>query len=116
MSSFLPSRSGRFRAPPAPATDAQAQLAAHLEQSIAEFSEPEPKVERPVMRGMKRLANLTTSLVQQMDAEADKAADEVQAAHDYAREAIGKFREQGKQIRQNADDMLAQLGQITNET
>jgi hypothetical protein len=84
----------------------------HLAAAIAEFTPP--KEGPPKMRGMQRLAFLTQDLVKNMDAEADKVADEIQEAHDRAQAAIGKFRAHGADIRKVADDIEAALGQITN--
>jgi uncharacterized membrane protein YccC len=108
MTGFLPSRSGRFRA-----QAAGEALDRHLQQSIADLSPA--KESGPTMRGMKRLANLTANLIQQMDAEADAVANEIEQAHAEAQQAIGEFREHGKQIRGVAADIRAQLGQISND-
>ncbi|MBR0700185.1 hypothetical protein JQ599_09760 [Bradyrhizobium diazoefficiens] len=101
--------------PPAPKLAAAwpiatAKLEQHLSAAIAELGPPR---EQP-MRGMKRLAFLTQDLVKNMDAEADKVADEIQQAHDRAQGAIDKFRQHGADIRKVADDIEAALGQITN--
>ncbi|MFT4115414.1 hypothetical protein [Bradyrhizobium sp.] len=96
------------QASPAPAQ----RLDEHLVAAISEFSAPTE--DPPKMRGMQRLAFLTQDLVKNMDAEADKVADEIQEAHDRAQAAIGKFRAHGKDIRKVADDIEAALGQITN--
>jgi hypothetical protein len=87
-----------------------ARLEQHLSAAIAELAPPKEHA----MRGMKRLAFLTQDLVKNMDAEADKVADEIQQAHDRAQAAIGKFRQHGAEIRKVADDIEAALGQITN--
>jgi hypothetical protein len=63
---------------------------------------------------MRRLADLTEGLMQKVDRVADAAADEVQAATDYALEAVGKFKDQATDIRRTADDILSQLGQTSN--
>ncbi|UPJ43943.1 hypothetical protein IVB40_07695 [Bradyrhizobium sp. 40] len=89
---------------------AAAKLEQHLTSTIAELAAPKEHV----MRGMKRLAFLTQDLVKNMDAEADKVADEIQLAHDRAQAAIDKFRQHGADIRKVADDIEAALGQITN--
>jgi hypothetical protein len=66
------------------------------------------------MRGMKRLANLTGQLMQQIDAEADAAANELAAAHEDAKAAVGEFRSHAGEVRKVAADIRAQLGQISN--
>jgi len=52
--------------------------------------------------------------MEKVDQVADAAADEVQAATDYALDAVGKFKDQAADIRRTADDILSQLGQTSN--
>lgn len=95
---------------PAPTPGARA-LERHLTQSIQQFSTPQ---ERPHMRGMQRLANLTETLIKSMDADADAMADRITAGHARAQAAIGKFGDFAVSIEKTADEIEAALGQITN--
>jgi hypothetical protein len=103
------------RSSPLPAsTKLDRHLAAAIQQFSNPFSAPPKQESEPTMRGMERLANLTDTLMNKIDDEADKAADEIELATGYALDAVGKFRDQGKNIRKKADDILSQLGQTTN--
>lgn len=106
---FLASRSGRFRSHPA-----AARLDRHLKQSIERLSKPETESE-PTMRGMQRLANLTASVTQAIDAKADAVADRITAGQARAETAIGKFDGLAASIEKTADEIEAALGQISNE-
>lgn len=66
------------------------------------------------MRGLNRLANLAQTIMEDIDKEANAVADELVAAKQSARETIGHFRDHAGTIRKVADDVKAQLGQISN--
>jgi hypothetical protein len=82
----------------------------------AEAASTNPSIEqgKQTMRGMKRLANLTETLMKQIDAEADAAAEELTAAVGDAKTAVGEFRSHAGEVRKVAADIRAQLGQISN--
>ena len=84
---------------------------------LAEQARPNPPTATPgevKMRGMNRLANLAQTIMDEIDKEADSVADELVAAKQKAKESIGHFREHATAIRKVADDVTAQLGQISN--
>lgn len=66
------------------------------------------------MHGLNRLANLAQSIMGDIDKEANAVADELVAAKQSATETIGRFREHAGTIRKVAEDVKAQLGQISN--
>ncbi len=75
---------------------------------------PTQQQQEQTMRGMQRLANLAQTITQEIDAEANAAADKLVAAKQNAKSAIGKFHEHAGAIQKVADDVVAQLGQISN--
>lgn len=90
--------------------------AEHIDEIVTAAAVVAPSTGRyPTMRGMKRLANLAPTLVADIDAEADKVADELVAKKARAHEAIGKFRGFADAIGQTADEIEAALGQLTND-
>lgn len=66
------------------------------------------------MQGLNRLANLAKTIMSDIDKEADSAADELVAAKTEAMATVGHFRTHAGAIRKVADDVKAQLGQISN--
>jgi hypothetical protein len=111
MPGFLPSATGRFRKH-VPAVE---RLDRHLTQAIEQMkTEPQPESE-PVMRGMKRLANLTATVAAAMDAKADAVADRITAGQARAEAAIAKFDGFAAGIERTADEIEAALGQLSND-
>lgn len=86
------------------------RLNKHLSEAIEEFK---PKEARP-MRGLQRLANLTGSIVKQMDADADAVADRLVAAQARHEGTLAKFKEFTAAVEHAADEAEAALGQISN--
>jgi hypothetical protein len=87
----------------------------------AEFAAEAAAVNPPIttprettMRGLNRLANLAQTIMEDIDKEADAVADDLMAAKLEAKATIGHFREHAGAIRKVADDVKAQLGQISN--
>jgi methyl-accepting chemotaxis protein len=88
---------------------APARLDALCARVIEEFGD-----RRGEMRGLKRLSELTQRMMKDLDSEADAIADEMQAASDRAKGSMRKFRDAAVEIRRTADEVDAELGQISN--
>ncbi len=89
-----------------------AALDQHLQTAIAEFS---PRKEQAMPRGLRRLKTLTEQLMASVDAEADKAADELQKTHDEAVEATKSVvAAVGGEFKSATADMKDMLNQISN--
>lgn len=84
----------------------------HLSEAIRDFGPPKG----PIMsKGLRRLKNLSESLMASVDAEADKAADELQKVHDEAVDTVRGVRDHiGGEFRNAASDLKDMLNQITN--
>ena len=89
-----------------------AALDKHLSDAIVEFS---PK-EQNMARGLRRLKNLSETLMASVDAKAEKAADELQKAHDEAAGAVDNIIATiGGEFKAAAADVKDMLNQISNE-
>jgi hypothetical protein len=83
----------------------------HLAGAIKEFAPPKG----PAMKGLRRLKNLSETLMASLDAEAEKVADELQKKHDDAVDATRKIRDHiGGEFKAAADEVTDMLNQITN--
>ncbi|MBR1150093.1 hypothetical protein [Bradyrhizobium sp. JYMT SZCCT0428] len=90
-----------------------AALDRHLKDAIAELS---PKKEQATMaRGLLRLKNLTESLMQSVDAAAEKAAIELQKDHDEAITAVESVSSHvGGAFKAATSEVNDMLNQISN--
>jgi hypothetical protein len=88
---------------------ASEKLDKHLTDSINALSK-----EAKPMRGLQRLANLTGTIVKQMDADADAVADRLVAAQARHEGTLSKFKEFTAAVEHAADEAEAALGQISN--
>lgn len=86
------------------------RLRRHLDAAISELSGKD----EVNMRGMQRLANLTSNLAKEVDAKADAVADRIEKAHARGIAAIGQFESYAASVEQTADEIESQLGQISN--
>lgn len=84
----------------------------YLEEAISDLAPPKG----PTMsKGLRRLKNLSETLMSSLDAEADKAAAELQASHDEAVQATKAIRDHiGGEFKSAAKDVKDMLNQITN--
>lgn len=84
----------------------------HLKQAIRDFAPPKG----PTMsKGLRRLKNLSESLIASLDAEADKVAAELQKDHDTAVQATRSVRDHiGGEFKAAANEVQDMLNQITN--
>lgn len=84
----------------------------HLAEAITDFGSPKG----PTMaKGLRRLKNLSESLMASLDAEADKVADELQKVHDDAVQAARDVRDHiGGEFKSAASDLKDMLSQVTN--
>ena len=90
-----------------------AALDKHLQDAIAEFS---PKKDQTMSRGLRRLKSLSETLIASVEAEADKAATELQQAHDEAVAAAKSISTTiGGEFKTAAADVKDMLNQISNE-
>ena len=67
------------------------------------------------MRGMQRLANITQTVLKDMDAKADAVADRIVAGQERASAVIGKFGSVADAIEATANEVEAALGQFSND-
>lgn len=91
--------------------DASERLDKHLALAIADLKPESPKI----MRGMQRLAHLTSTAMANMDAQADAVADRIVAGQARAAVVIQKFGALADGIEQTANEVEAALGQISND-
>jgi len=90
-----------------------AVLDKHLQDAIAEFS---PKKDQTMSRGLRRLKSLTETLMASIDTEADKAASELQKAHDEAIDAAKNVvATVGGEFKSATADIKDMLNQTSNE-
>jgi hypothetical protein len=91
---------------------ASEKLDKHLSEAIEQFSPP--KQEPRKMRGLARLANLTETIVKQMDDKADAVADRLVAAQARHEATLAKFEDFTSAVEKIADEAEASIGQISN--
>lgn len=92
--------------------DTARALDRHLEAAISEFS---PTKGKTMSNGLKRLKSFSETLRASLDAEADKAAVALQAAHDEAVQAAHDVRDKiGGEFKSAASEVQDMLNQITN--
>ncbi|OKO70395.1 hypothetical protein AC629_40435 [Bradyrhizobium sp. NAS80.1] len=109
MSTFLPSRTGRFRATAAAAE----ALDTHLQTAIAELQPSSPKEVKP-MRGLERLTSLAQNALDDIDKQAGDAADRIIAAKERAASAVEGFANLAVSMEDKARLVEQALAQLTN--
>ena len=84
-----------------------------LREAIKNLSPP-PKQRDEAMRGIQRLANASSALLQQADAAADAAAEKLEKAYAKHMNVARSYEEFADEVSKKADEALDQLNQISN--
>ncbi len=84
-----------------------------LGEAIGDLKSGSGKVD-PMSAGVRRLANLTSSLTKEMDDHANALADRLQKARDRSTEAMGKFGAYVDTVETAAKEAEDTINQLTN--